>query len=597
MKLRNANITPGSDESRRYRILEVIGEGGFGKVYRARLEGAERFAKEVAIKLLSDADAPDEVLQRFRDESRILGLVRDRAIVTVDPPTRLEGRWAVVMEYVDGMNCRALMKRAPFPPRVALEVVQEVARALDHVYNQPGPDGRPLRLIHRDIKPSNIQITPAGTVKILDFGIARADFDTRESRTRAHIGGTLGYIAPERLQGRDGPAADIYSLGVVLGALLAGRRCTERNRHKIEAWIAEDEDRQRAWTLFEAMTAHTPEARPTAREVEDRCSELIASMPGESLRRWAERNVTDHASLEDDPLVGSVLTETLAKIPVLSSSSFPLHTAGPRRRPALLVALTGIFFLLVLPLAGLVGLAAMGWVFAVSTQPGHDTWIAGKTPPPAWTEAVWTEDEHGVTVVSGADADDLETAHARARDEALLLLLDHLRDTLRDRPIYPLIPPRSASSPPSWRDRVLTEYRALGTWALPTRERVAIREGGRDKRIFVRYHLPASAWTRLVKHYGESRSFRGIELGRRFPFQEPSFGSDVVVVGRRSWLAEPQLDDRLLKVGHTPTVELSHAHRTLEERWAALPYGQQLLLVFAGGDGMKQVFFPKRRSP
>ncbi len=339
MEGRTSNTATRPDESRRYRILEVIGEGGFGKVYRARLEGAEGFAKEVAIKLLNDSEAPEEVLQRFRDESRILGLVRDRAIVTVDPPTRLEGRWAVVMEYVDGMNCSALMKRAPFPPRVALEVVQEVARALDHVYNQPGPDGRPLRLIHRDIKPSNIQITPAGTVKILDFGIARADFEGRESRTRTHIGGTFGYIAPERLHGEEGPAADIYSLGVVLGALIAGRRCTAKNRAKIEAWIAQDADLQKVWALSKEMTATDPNERPTAREVEDRCSELAPTVWGESLRRWAEKNVSSRPELEGDQLVGTILTETMAQIPVVSSSSFPIHTSPPPRRQ-LLVALT-----------------------------------------------------------------------------------------------------------------------------------------------------------------------------------------------------------------------------------------------------------------
>ena len=77
-----------TEPGRHYRILGVLGEGGFGRVYKARLEDDSGFVKEVAIKL-GDEDAPEEVLRRFRDEARILGLVRDRAIVAVEPPTRL----------------------------------------------------------------------------------------------------------------------------------------------------------------------------------------------------------------------------------------------------------------------------------------------------------------------------------------------------------------------------------------------------------------------------------------------------------------------------------------------------------------------------
>jgi serine/threonine protein kinase len=96
------------------------------------------------------------------------------------------------MEYVDGATLSRLMSgpRAVLPPRVALEIVAEVARALHRAVNQPGPDGRPLCLIHRDLKPSNIQITHAGDVKILDFGAARADFDQREAETTRSLVGT-----------------------------------------------------------------------------------------------------------------------------------------------------------------------------------------------------------------------------------------------------------------------------------------------------------------------------------------------------------------------------------------------------------------------
>jgi serine/threonine protein kinase len=164
--------------------------------------------------------------------------VRDRAIVSVDPPTQLDGRWAVIMEYVDGWSCaRVLRAHGAMPTRAAVEVIMEVARALHTVWFHPGPDGRPLHLIHRDLKPENIQITPSGEVKVLDFGLAKANFD-RQAATTEGLVGTLGYVAPERFEGQEGDRTDIYSLGVVLRKLLGPERPEEDGRAGVVALIA-----------------------------------------------------------------------------------------------------------------------------------------------------------------------------------------------------------------------------------------------------------------------------------------------------------------------------------------------------------------------
>ncbi|MEZ4239042.1 MAG: serine/threonine-protein kinase [Myxococcota bacterium] len=338
----NARAASSHDlDARRYRITAVLGKGGFGKVYRAVLEGPGGFHKDVAIKLLKDREVPELTLQRFRDEARILGLVRDRAIVNVDPPTRLAGRWAVVMEYVEGASIQRLMSLGPIPASVSAEIVQEIARVLDKVFRTPGPDGEPLRILHRDVKPANLQLTADGEVKVLDFGIAKAEFSNREAHTSAYIGGTRGYIAPERLEGIDSPAGDVYSLGVTLHFMVSGERLTKR-----QAMGLDDPDTQQLGTDAKAMLAlaarmrsSEPSERPTAREVEEICAQIRRRSDGPSLREWAEENVPRAIALRySDAMVGSVLSETLSVgapqslADAAELSDFSVPAAAPKRR-------------------------------------------------------------------------------------------------------------------------------------------------------------------------------------------------------------------------------------------------------------------------
>ncbi len=295
--------------ARRYTVLGRLGEGGFGVVYRARLDGPAGFSKEVAIKLLREAEPLPATIARFRDEARIGGLVRNRAIVTVDPPVQLDGRWALVMELVDGVSCATLLQQGPVPLTVALEIVADVARTLHEVWHQAGPDGAPLQLVHRDLKPANLQITPAGDVRLLDFGIASARFD-RAAHTTRHISGTPDYMAPERLRGESGPATDIYSLGVVLHEMVTGIAPTGSSAPTvdIDAEPAEDRPEDRVIELARAMRG-APAERPTASQVEAQCRELRAVLDGPSNRDWAAAHVPPRPVETRDDRVGRVLTE------------------------------------------------------------------------------------------------------------------------------------------------------------------------------------------------------------------------------------------------------------------------------------------------
>jgi serine/threonine protein kinase len=314
-------------ERRQYQVRAPVGKGAFGTVYEARLLGEGGFSKRVALKILhADLHDAEDVARRQRDEARILGLIRHRAVVHVDGLVKLNGRWTVVMEFIEGLDLNKLMKgHGKLPATVALEIIGEVASALHVAYHTDGPDGRPLRLLHRDIKPGNITVTTAGEVKVLDFGVARADFDLREAETRSVRFGSMGYMSPERLEGEDTAAGDIYSLGVLLWEMLVGTRFgqTQVARAKQQARVDEQlvvlaerlsPPSPGIQELLRSMLAFFPTERPSARDVERRCGELAREVKGPLLRDWAEQEVPRlrHGAkvLEDEEgLGGSILVE------------------------------------------------------------------------------------------------------------------------------------------------------------------------------------------------------------------------------------------------------------------------------------------------
>lgn len=294
-----------SSSGRSYELVSEIGRGGFGSVWRARLSSNAGFSKEVAIKLMNAGTTDNaEFGQRFRDEARILALLRHRAIVAVDDLARIGDQWGVVMEYIEGVDLHGLLELGPVPPRPAIEIVGEVASALRVAHEAKDPStGQPLGLVHRDIKPSNIRVSTMGEVKVLDFGVARAEFTQREAKTRSVSFGSDGYMAPERMELIDTQSADIYALGVVLWECLTdqqlGQLPVEPRRHKaaVDAAIKHLHDNvggravAGVGALLRQMIAYYPEERPSAARVEDELQSLLELAEGPWLKRWAADTV------------------------------------------------------------------------------------------------------------------------------------------------------------------------------------------------------------------------------------------------------------------------------------------------------------------
>jgi serine/threonine-protein kinase len=319
---------------RRFRIIKEIAEGGFGKVYLAEQISSDGFSRIVAVKLLhAKWSSHDEVVMRTRDEARLLGLIRHQHIVKVEDLTALDGKCAIVMEYLEGCDLKwmisFLQERGIDFPRAALfEIVLAVASALDAAYNGvPLQGGQPLRVIHRDIKPSNIFVTVAGGVKVLDFGTARANFAEREAKTQALAFGSQGYMAPERMLGEeDTPAADIFSLGIALYEILA-LESFGRIPPRPTKFAAKVEERVRSIPLsgdqewcdqvretLRLMLSYEADDRPTAAQLVEIMELLAQDANDMGLRRFCRTLVAEaKAHLPDaesgDPLAGRIVEE------------------------------------------------------------------------------------------------------------------------------------------------------------------------------------------------------------------------------------------------------------------------------------------------
>src|SRR4051794_19318536 len=197
----------------RYRIERVLGEGGMGCVYLARDLQLER---PVALKVLDERYARDsEFRERFLREARLAARLSHPNVVRVYDTSAGDERPFIVMEYVDGWTLAdELRRRERLAPAEAIGIVRQVCAGLEHAHE--------AGLVHRDVKPANLLLRRDGTVKIADFGIARAAEATRLTEIGTILG-TAAYLAPEQAAGEPvTPAADVYSLGVVLYELLTG---------------------------------------------------------------------------------------------------------------------------------------------------------------------------------------------------------------------------------------------------------------------------------------------------------------------------------------------------------------------------------------
>jgi serine/threonine protein kinase len=218
------------DRLGKYEIIRELATGGMAKIYLARVSGTAGFEKLVVLKCILPSLAGDESFVRmFLDEARLAATLRHSNIADVFDVGVEDGTYFFAMEYVRGQNARAVrieskQRQLPVPLEVSLAIIAGTAAALGYAHDRTGPDG-PLHLVHRDVSPSNVLVSYEGAVKLVDFGIARAN---RHSGARTRTGlrrGKAPYLSPEQCRGEPiDRRSDLFSLGTMLYELTAGQR-------------------------------------------------------------------------------------------------------------------------------------------------------------------------------------------------------------------------------------------------------------------------------------------------------------------------------------------------------------------------------------
>ena len=197
-----------------YRILDILGRGGMGAVYKVRNMLTDR---EEAMKVvLPGAEASGEIADRFLREIRIQASLQHPHIAAIRTAFRSGQNVLLIMELIEGSGLDVKLRRGPLPLGETFRITDDILSALSHAHSRG--------IVHRDIKPSNIIVTPRGAPKLMDFGIATVAGDTRITRSGVAIG-SLAYMSPEQAMSQPlDERSDIYSLGITVYEALTGRR-------------------------------------------------------------------------------------------------------------------------------------------------------------------------------------------------------------------------------------------------------------------------------------------------------------------------------------------------------------------------------------
>jgi eukaryotic-like serine/threonine-protein kinase len=213
----------------RYQLMFLLGQGGMGEVHLARLTGAAGFEKLCIVKTILPAmQADPQFVERFHHEARVLVQLTHAHIAQVHDMGEADGTLYMAIEYVPGVDLSRVLRRVAqaqiaMPIPIAIHLGKQVAEALGYAHRKTGPDGTLMSIVHRDVSPQNVMVSYDGDAKVIDFGLAKSAGRSNQTMPST-VMGKLGYMSPEQAVGKPlDSRSDIYSAGIVLWEMLAGR--------------------------------------------------------------------------------------------------------------------------------------------------------------------------------------------------------------------------------------------------------------------------------------------------------------------------------------------------------------------------------------
>jgi len=311
----------------KYQVIESLKTGGTALIELAIMRGENNFSREVVLKRpRPDLLADRQLRAMFLDEAHLASRFSHPNVVQVIDLVAREDEVFLVLEHLRGRDLRELIKRSNelgrlIPADITAYIVAESAAGLGYAHDATTPDGQPLNLVHRDVSPKNIRITDAGAVKVIDFGIARADFRQTETAPGS-VKGTLGYMSPEQVLGDVvDRRSDVFSLGICLFQMLTGRNPFDG---------ANLQER-----IGKLIHVPVPRASEVVRDLDPRLDAIVHR----SLDRDVDKRYPDMRALRDDLeqyLADQRLASPRQRLVTFLEAIFPdIHQLTPRLQEAL----------------------------------------------------------------------------------------------------------------------------------------------------------------------------------------------------------------------------------------------------------------------
>lgn len=324
-----------SSNKKSYQFIHPIATNEEADIYLCQELENELPLRSVVLKILqSNWSENQEAVRQFQADIQLLERLKHRNIAEIYDVIAIRGRTTILMEEVEGIDLKRLillMKevRQRIPLRVSLQIVSNVARALDEAYNLP-PSSKewPLRVMHGNLKPSNIMLQSNGLVRILDFGLVRSELGSRESSTRELQYEQREYMAPERLFFEpQSPASDIYSLTMTLFEMIAGKpihrivSSEQEHEKKIHSYCKKllsplklsPEFKEALYHLLTEGLSYDSNTRPSAEVFSKKANMLAQAMQGINAVEWSERAVAHFCSADSSRLQGGLQGKVLGE--------------------------------------------------------------------------------------------------------------------------------------------------------------------------------------------------------------------------------------------------------------------------------------------